>query len=41
VGTAIEGPCIIEEDYTTTLVLANDSVSVDTSGALVIEMGEE
>jgi N-methylhydantoinase A len=41
VGTAIEGPCIIEEEYTTTLVLANDIVSVDTSGALVIEIGEE
>jgi N-methylhydantoinase A len=39
VGEAIDGPCIVEEAYTTTLVLPGDVLTLDASGALVIEVG--
>ncbi|NKB35584.1 MAG: hydantoinase/oxoprolinase family protein [Gammaproteobacteria bacterium] len=39
VGVPINGPCIIEEAYTTTLVLPDDVLTLDASGALVIEIG--
>ena len=41
VGERIKGPCIIEEAYTTTLVLPRDMLTVDENGALVIEIGGE
>ena len=36
----LKGPCIVEEDYTTTLVLAGDTLKVESNGSLIIEIGE-
>ncbi len=41
VGEPIAGPCIIEEAYTTTLVLPDDVLTLNASGALVIEIGSK
>ena len=38
-GSTLGGPCIIEEDYTTTVILAGDELRVAENGALVIEIG--
>ena len=40
-GTKIDGPAIIEEPASTTVVLPNDQVEVVPSGELVIRIGEE
>lgn len=38
-GVRIEGPAIIEEPESTTIVNADSTLSVDTSGALVVSLG--
>ncbi|MGE5819881.1 MAG: hydantoinase/oxoprolinase family protein [Deltaproteobacteria bacterium] len=40
-GTKIDGPAIIEEPASTTVVLPNNQVEVVSSGELVIRIGEE
>jgi N-methylhydantoinase A len=40
-GTKFNGPAIIEEPASTTVVLPNDQLEVAASGELVIRIGEE
>jgi N-methylhydantoinase A len=40
-GTKFDGPAIIEEPASTTVMLPNDRVEVAPSGELVIRIGEE
>ncbi|HEY1370527.1 MAG TPA: hydantoinase/oxoprolinase family protein [Gaiellaceae bacterium] len=38
-GLVLEGPCLVAEQTTTTVVLAGDRVKVASDGALVVEVG--
>ena len=38
-GTNLDGPAVIEEDDSTTIIFASDRVEVDPSGALLIAVG--
>jgi N-methylhydantoinase A len=38
-GDAFDGPCLVEEAHTTTVVPPGDTVQVDERGALLIEVG--
>jgi N-methylhydantoinase A len=40
-GGAIEGPALVEEAHTTTVVLPGDRLVVDDQLALVIEVGDD
>jgi N-methylhydantoinase A len=37
-GDRVQGPCLVEEAHTTTVVLPGDELTVDAHGALVIEV---
>jgi N-methylhydantoinase A len=39
-GSHLDGPAIIEEQYSTTLLNRNDHMSVDEYGNMMIEVGK-